>query len=1034
MPSSSSSSSFVSPPPSPPKPMQLKGVRNRVVSKLRHPFRRTSKSGLHDIPDTATLDARLRDPLLVNVVRDVEPVPITIPVSPKSKASTDSMAASIKRGSSDDGSVASHPLSDSRHSETTSATSGHLEDSINSESPQEGLTTALSSIGEVTSSSYVSAQDGFATPSAEVYPFPVATPLVAVGSQYDDFLDIEPASEHAEEPVATLDFQFPPTAAAAIGEGILEVPPAAAELEVPAPFLILVDEPEQPRPEPEAEEDVEEEVHGLSVTEPDVAEEVTLAPLGAVEEGSAQSAADDEPAHAEPPDEAGVSIAQPLADEEVALVEPVTVDDEVAPVEPVAVDEEVALVEPIVVDDEAAVVESVAVGDGTALVEPVAVNDEAALIEPVAVDDEAALVEAVAAHDEAIVAHSPVEGEVALAKSSFEDEVALVELISVEDGVTVAHPPAEAEVELGQSSSDDEIALAKTVYVEDEVAVVHPLDDEIALAQLSADNEAVLAHLSADETILAQPPPAAEEVTVVSSAVDEVALPSVDDEDVFASPPAEDIEVAQPPAEDEDEVAQSSAEDEVVSAEDEVATVQPPADDDIALTQSPADDEVALQPPADDEVALQPPADDEVALVQIPADDKSALEQDPSSPDSATSMPLPSPNMNKEVPPPPPAESDEEDEEEAPELYLSSLTIPTMFLPIPNTDPLTTLLTKYISPEKRPVRDITGEWQRNDFNTLVMTNSWRALARMARDRIVEADPEDLSLILSLWSLRLSCLARLRLFNQTSAECTNLFTVLNAVEPAVSRVWLFDRVLPFELEVLHAKIKYWMGDHMGYLDALAALLRRCKAKARHAKVDDAMWKERGARVCLIIASQLIEMKDFSAAAKLLEPLCKQGPDTCSPQLESAVGRIYVQSGYLSMAAKHFTAVARNPASELSLKATNAALLASAEGNWTKAAEELRLLLASDPENYAAANNLSVALLCQGKIQEGIRMLEEVLRASPSTIVVAEPLIFNLSTMYELRSTVGVDKKRDLLVEVAKWAGDGVRTACLKMPST
>lgn len=103
---------------------------------------------------------------------------------------------------------------------------------------------------------------------------------------------------------------------------------------------------------------------------------------------------------------------------------------------------------------------------------------------------------------------------------------------------------------------------------------------------------------------------------------------------------------------------------------------------------------------------------------------------------------------------------------------------------------------------------------------------------------------------------------MRLFNQTSAECTNLFTVLHAVEPPETRAFLFDRVLPFELEVLQAKLKYWAGDHMGYLDALAALLHRCKSKARSAKTDPAaaaMWRERGARVCLIIASQLIEMK-------------------------------------------------------------------------------------------------------------------------------------------------------------------------------
>jgi len=134
---------------------------------------------------------------------------------------------------------------------------------------------------------------------------------------------------------------------------------------------------------------------------------------------------------------------------------------------------------------------------------------------------------------------------------------------------------------------------------------------------------------------------------------------------------------------------------------------------------------------------------------------------------------------------------------------------------------------------------------------------------MARDRIVSSDPADLNLILGLWHLRLSCLARLRLFNQTAAECTNLFSVLNSVEPPEAKAYLFDRVLPFELEVMYARLKYWAGDHMGYLDALSGLLRKCKVNARTMGRTDpttlAMWKERGTRVALIMASQLVEMK-------------------------------------------------------------------------------------------------------------------------------------------------------------------------------
>jgi len=91
--------------------------------------------------------------------------------------------------------------------------------------------------------------------------------------------------------------------------------------------------------------------------------------------------------------------------------------------------------------------------------------------------------------------------------------------------------------------------------------------------------------------------------------------------------------------------------------------------------------------------------------------------------------------------------------------------------------------------------------------------------------------------------------------------------------------------------------------MGYLDALTALLKKCRGKARAARGDEtirAMWQERGARVCLIMASQLIEMKDFAAAAHLLEPLARQGPNVSTSALRSSIARIYLQGGYLAKA--------------------------------------------------------------------------------------------------------------------------------------
>ncbi|KAG7093631.1 hypothetical protein E1B28_007295 [Marasmius oreades] len=414
----------------------------------------------------------------------------------------------------------------------------------------------------------------------------------------------------------------------------------------------------------------------------------------------------------------------------------------------------------------------------------------------------------------------------------------------------------------------------------------------------------------------------------------------------------------------------------------------------------------------------------------------------PLSPSVTLSLPSPV-DVNKAVPPPPTVneeEKEEQGEEQAPELYIPGLVLPTMFLPIPNTDPLTTLLNKYIyPPDKRPNRDLTGEWQHSNFHTLVITNSWRALARMACDRIVTTDPaEDLSLILGLWYLRLSCLSRLRLFNQTTVECNNLFSVLSAVEPPESKAFLFERILPFELEVMQARLKYWAGDHMSYLDELCFLLDKCKTKARSSESDSpiaVMWKERGARISLIMASQLMEMKS-GAACKLLEPLLQQqyeSEDLTSPALRSAIARMYLQSGHLSMAKKHINIVNEDRNAEQSMKDMNEALLASACGEWETASRIFQRLIEENSENFVAMNNLSVTLLAQGKLKEGIEVLERALKTSPSSVVGAEPFLFNLSTLYELRSTTATQKKLDLLIEVAKWSGDGLKIACLKMPS-
>lgn len=117
------------------------------------------------------------------------------------------------------------------------------------------------------------------------------------------------------------------------------------------------------------------------------------------------------------------------------------------------------------------------------------------------------------------------------------------------------------------------------------------------------------------------------------------------------------------------------------------------------------------------------------------------------------------------------------------------------------------------------------------------------------------------MVFQLWYVRLSSLSRLWLFNQASAECESLFGALANIDPPATRNYVLNNLLPFELEVIRTRCAYWAGDHIGYLDDLSALLNRCKIKSRKAREisESSMWKERGARMSLIIASHLVEMK-------------------------------------------------------------------------------------------------------------------------------------------------------------------------------
>lgn len=108
---------------------------------------------------------------------------------------------------------------------------------------------------------------------------------------------------------------------------------------------------------------------------------------------------------------------------------------------------------------------------------------------------------------------------------------------------------------------------------------------------------------------------------------------------------------------------------------------------------------------------------------------------------------------------------------------------------------------------------------------------------------------------------------MRLYNQATVECANLWAALESQssENSELREYIFGTVVPFELLVFRARTTYYAKDAYEYLDQLAALRKTCVKRALDAtrsevsNDDVELWKERGSRIGLLIASQLLEMQ-------------------------------------------------------------------------------------------------------------------------------------------------------------------------------
>ncbi|KAI8146824.1 hypothetical protein BJV82DRAFT_600027 [Fennellomyces sp. T-0311] len=366
------------------------------------------------------------------------------------------------------------------------------------------------------------------------------------------------------------------------------------------------------------------------------------------------------------------------------------------------------------------------------------------------------------------------------------------------------------------------------------------------------------------------------------------------------------------------------------------------------------------------------------------------------------------------------------------------LTSSTAFYDIPVNDAFSELVERYIPPDQRPQRNVGSAENPEGVVNLVSNNMWRAVARYARQQLVQSNPNELDQILQLWHLRLLALTKLGLYQLASAEMDKLGD-LNRPELTYEFHNIPDHygsMVPFELHVLWACLPAWLKYPLVSLERLTMLAVHCKKMG--AKSAPGPWRQREVQVYLVTATQMMEMNDLVGAANTMEMVLSQfGTKDGREDMDvlSALGRLYLQLGDVEAAERVYGQIEKDAKDQnttiLETIQMNKAFLYIAKGEWREAAEVLQKVLDNNKENLVVVNNLAVCQVYMGQLSAAINLLSTMTLQNPTSAGTCETAVMNLCTLYELRHDPATGKKVDVMKQVARWVGDSFQADCIKL---
>lgn len=372
------------------------------------------------------------------------------------------------------------------------------------------------------------------------------------------------------------------------------------------------------------------------------------------------------------------------------------------------------------------------------------------------------------------------------------------------------------------------------------------------------------------------------------------------------------------------------------------------------------------------------------------------------------------------------------------------------FCDIPISDPLAEPIQKaftgYFSTSK-PTRHILSLEEAlalpDPYKALVDANSWRSLARLARNDIIGIHPLQVDAIMRLWLLRWWALSKLCMFDIIQSEVDGL----NAMDPVDMNFEDYpgifaDRTGPmvsFELVMFLCTLPSKKGIHHESINRMHKLLFR---RFTHSNYElDAKLR---ARVVCQMVNVLLAMQDYVNAALKLESIAIFFND--DPDIWSAIGRIYLQLGNIPSVHRAFLQVEKKldiyqqghesvldyavPESCLrpDLVMANRAFLLISQGKF-ELARGILTNLASSSTDVVSVNNIGICHLYLGSVVQASNFLETIVNGTPHAAS-WEPLISNLALMYDLMER-SADKKRRMVKILSIAVGDNFNGDCIKL---